>query len=316
LKAAHLYYIQDLTMGAIAEELGTSRSSVSRLISYARKSGFVDIQVKSPHERIPRLQHGLKVSFGVNAYIVPVPDQVNSADRLERVAGSAARLLNMFVGSNATIGVAWGSTISAVSRHVVPKTTHNSTIVQLNGAAHTRSTGIVYASEILHRFGDAYGAYVQQFPAPAFFDSPSTRVAMWEERSIRRVLDVQARMDVALFGVGDPYSMIPGHVYKAGYIDPADFSELQTQGVVGDVATVFYRADGSWADIGMNSRSSGPSLDLLRSVPRRICVVSDAGKLASLHGALAGRLITDLIIDESTARQLLSCTPVQGVWPT
>ncbi|MDO9397443.1 MAG: sugar-binding transcriptional regulator, partial [Herbiconiux sp.] len=31
LRAAHLYYMQDLTMEAIAAELHTSRSSVSRL---------------------------------------------------------------------------------------------------------------------------------------------------------------------------------------------------------------------------------------------------------------------------------------------
>ena len=35
LKAAKMYYLQDLTMGAIATELRTSRSSVSRLLSFS-----------------------------------------------------------------------------------------------------------------------------------------------------------------------------------------------------------------------------------------------------------------------------------------
>ena len=43
LRAAHLYYMQDLTMDAIAYELHTSRSSVSRLLSHARASGLVEI---------------------------------------------------------------------------------------------------------------------------------------------------------------------------------------------------------------------------------------------------------------------------------
>ena len=43
LTAAQLYYVQDLTMEAIAQELHTSRSSVSRLLSQARASGLVDI---------------------------------------------------------------------------------------------------------------------------------------------------------------------------------------------------------------------------------------------------------------------------------
>ena len=48
LEAANLYYLQDLTMDAIAAELRTSRSSVSRLLTYARSSGLVEITVRSP----------------------------------------------------------------------------------------------------------------------------------------------------------------------------------------------------------------------------------------------------------------------------
>ena len=43
LTAAQLYYMQDKTMEVIAQELKTSRSSVSRLLSFARESGLVDI---------------------------------------------------------------------------------------------------------------------------------------------------------------------------------------------------------------------------------------------------------------------------------
>lgn len=46
--AAQLYYLQDLTMEAIGEELKVSRSSVSRLLELARGRGIVDIRVTSP----------------------------------------------------------------------------------------------------------------------------------------------------------------------------------------------------------------------------------------------------------------------------
>ena len=127
------------------------------------------------------------------AHVIPVPDHASDVDRLDRVALSAARILGQFVDSNQTIGVAWGSTMSAMSRHLVPKATHNTEIVQLNGAGNVRTTGILYASELLRRFGDAFGARVQQFPVPAFFDDPATKQAFWRERSTRRLLDLQAR---------------------------------------------------------------------------------------------------------------------------
>ncbi|MCS5736184.1 sugar-binding transcriptional regulator [Herbiconiux daphne] len=305
LRAAHLYYLQDLTMEAIASELHTSRSSVSRLLGFARDIGLVEIQVKSPADRISSVQDRIHEQHGVNAYVVPVPDSTAEVDRLERVAMSAARILGPFFDSNMTMGIAWGSTLSAVSRHLQDKVTHNSQIVQLNGASNAQTTGIGYASEIMSRFGRAFGAYVQQFPVPAFFDDPRTKEVLWRERSIRRVLEIQKRMDIALFGLGSALADVPSHVYVGGYLDEADFEQLRHSEVVGDVATVFYRADGSSDDIPMNARSSGPSLSLLSKVSRRVCVVSGRSKLPALRGALAAGVMTDLIIDEATAHSLL-----------
>ena len=305
LRAAHLYYIQDLTMDAIARELGTSRSSVSRLLSHARESGLVEITIHSPLDSPSQLEQDLLGLHAVTAHVVPMPDHVTDVDRLERVALSAARILGRFVDSNQVIGIAWGSTMGAVSRHLVPKPTHNTEIVQLNGAGNVRTTGIVYASEILRRFGDAFGAHVQQFPVPAFFDDPATKEAFWRERSTRRLLAMQARMDVAVFGLGSPFAEVPSHVYQGGYLERADYSSLSRDGVVGDVATVFYRADGSTDGIALNARATGPDFRILRRAPRRVCVVSGPAKLASLRGALAADLITDLIVDETTARELV-----------
>ncbi len=306
LIAAHLYYLQDLTMDAIAHELHTSRSSVSRLLSQARATGLVDIQVRSPLDATSRLERLILDRYQVTAHVVPVADHTSDVDRLERVALSVARILGQFFDSNMTMGIAWGSTMNAISRHVTPKPTHNSQIVQLNGAGNMRTTGLDYASEILRRFGDAFGAHVEQFPVPAFFDDPATRHAFWRERGVTRLLEMQGRMDVALFGLGSPFSDVPSHVYAGGYLEDADFDALGRGDVVGDVATVFFRADGSTDGIPLNDRSTGPDFAVLRRTPRRICVVSGRSKLASLRGALAARVITDLYIDEGTARDLVS----------
>ncbi|MBP1240976.1 DNA-binding transcriptional regulator LsrR (DeoR family) [Frigoribacterium sp. PvP121] len=306
LRAAHLYYMQDLTMEAIASELGTSRSSVSRLLKSARESGLVDIQIKSPLDQATAVAEGLHRRFGVVAHVVPVPDQTSDVDRLERVALSAARTITPYVDSNMVIGVAWGSTLSAVSRSLVPKPTHNSVVVQLNGAANTRTTGIEYASEILRRFGQAYTAAIQQFPVPAFFDDPATKRALWRERSTKRVLELQASMDLVVFGVGSRDARVPSHVYSGGYLEQSDHDSLDADHVVGDVATVFYRADGSSTDIELNARGTGPDLATVRRAPRRVCVVAGEAKVAGVRGALAAGLATDLILDEGTARALLA----------
>ncbi len=305
LRAAQMYYLQDQTMESIARELSMSRSSVSRLLTHARETGLVEIRVHSPQESGIRLERTISERFHVTAHVVPVPPVISEVDRLERVAMTAARLLGSFVDSNMTVGVAWGSTMSAVSRHLVTKDVKNAVVVQMNGAGNTQTTGIDYASRILQRFGDAFGAQVQQFAVPAFFDDPATKRALWRERSVVRVLEVQAAMHVAIFGLGSPFAAVPSHVYISGYLDAAEYESLMQDGVVGDLATVFFRPDGSSDGITLNARASGPDLGRLRRVPRRVCVVSGVQKLATLRGALAGGLMTDLVLDEALASRLV-----------
>lgn len=304
LLAARLYYLQDLTMAAIARELRTSRSSVSRLIRHAREVGIVDIRVHAPNEHGAMIERELHARYSVSAHVVPTATSASEVDRLERVAMTAGHLIAQFIDSNMSIGIAWGSTIGAVSRHLPSRDTHETTVVQLNGAGNTLTSGVGYASEILERFGKAFGADIQQFPVPAFFDDPETKNAMWRERSTRRVLGIQDRIDVAIFGLGSPLAEVPSRVYVGGYLERADYRSLRDDRAVGDVATVFFRADGTWQDIALNTRATGPAIDRLRRVPRRVCVVSGLQKLPAIRGALAAGLVTDLVIDESLARSL------------
>ncbi len=131
-----------------------------------------------------------------------------------------------------------------------------------------------YAGDLIAGFGSAFDAHVHHFPVPAFFDYAETKRAMWRERSVRRVLDVQHRADIALFSVGAVAGGVPSHVYSAGYLDPDDVAVLDAEGVVGDVCTVFLRADGTYRDIALNERATGPAPEELRRVPRRVCAVA------------------------------------------
>ncbi|MET0796066.1 MAG: sigma factor-like helix-turn-helix DNA-binding protein, partial [Rhodococcus sp. (in: high G+C Gram-positive bacteria)] len=56
VQAARLYYFQDQTMAAIGRDMGVSRSTVSRLITYARTSGLVEIKISTPHGQAPRIE--------------------------------------------------------------------------------------------------------------------------------------------------------------------------------------------------------------------------------------------------------------------
>ncbi|MBC7292282.1 MAG: helix-turn-helix domain-containing protein [Actinotalea sp.] len=305
LRAASMYYLQDIKMEVIARHLGTSRSTVSRLIKRARETGLVEITIRPARTQAPGLGRSIGRRFGIEAYVVPVPDSATEIERLDQVARTTAKLIGSWFDSDMVLAIAWGTTLAAVGRHLSAKPTRGSAIVQLNGAANTRTSGFEYASDLITSFGAAFDAAVHHFPVPAFFDYRETKDAMWRERSIKRVLDVQRRADIALFGVGALHGGVPSHVYSAGYLDEEDVELLHHEGVVGDVCTVFLRADGSYDDIPLNARATGPTPTELRRIPRRVCAVAGDNKVAPLRAALAAGVVTDLVVDELTATALV-----------
>jgi DNA-binding transcriptional regulator LsrR (DeoR family) len=203
------------------------------------------------------------------------------------------------------MGVAWGTTVSAVMESLVPKPTRGATVVQLNGAVHAASAEVRYVSDLLGRACDAFEARPVFFPVPAFFDDPATKAALWRERSIAGVVELQRRCDIAVFGVGSWTGSITSQVYAAGYLDAEDIAALKRSGAVGDVCTTFVRSDGSWADLPINERSSGPDLAQLARLPRRLCVVASASRIPGTIAALRAGAVSDLVIDEQSATELV-----------
>jgi DNA-binding transcriptional regulator LsrR (DeoR family) len=129
---------------------------------------------------------------------------------------------------------------------------------------------------------------------------------MRRERSIERVLELQHRADVALFSVGALSGGIPSHVYAAGYLEPDEMASLEKEGVVGDVCTVFLREDGTYSDLSLNVRASGPTPAELQVIPRRICAAAGDSKARPIRAALRAGAVTHLVVDERTAKLVIS----------
>jgi len=305
VRIARLYYYQDMKMDAIASEMNLSRSTVSRLLSFAKQEGLIDIHIIDPIEQPQQIEKKITETFGLKrVHVIPVPSTVGEAEWLERVAQYAAKYLNSLVESNMILGIAWGTTMSAISRHLLPKITHNSQIVQLNGAGNTQTMGIEYASEIIMRFAQNYQMYAHLFPVPTFFDYANTKQALWDERSIQRILSLQNNTDLLLYSIGAVKAGIPSHVYSGGYLEEKNYVELEQERIAGDIATVFFREDGTFRGIPINQRASGPNLELFQK-KYGVCVVSGLAKVRGLYAALKGHLMKELIVDEPTARKLV-----------
>lgn len=306
VQIARMYYHQELTTQQIADELKLSRSKVSRLLKYAKEQGLIEIRILDPSEGPQELEQAIRTCFGIpTVQVISVPETATEHEALNRVAISAAAYLNTLMENGVTLAIAWGTTVSAISERLTPKPLNDVQVVQLNGSGNTHDVGISYSSEILRHFANTYRARIHPFPVPTFFDYADTKRALWRERSVRRILELQVHADILLFSIGAVEAGVPSHVYSGGYLETKDLKELQQEGVVGDIATVFFRSDGSFEDVPINARASGPDLTLFTKAKHALCVVSGRGKAKGLHAALKGGYLNTLIVDEPTARLLL-----------
>lgn len=302
-----MYYDEGRTMEAIAQTFSVSRSTVSRMLRDARDEGLVEISLHPPGAyRTDELRRRIAERYGVQPHVVAAAAGSGERERLQAVAAAGAALLEGMLEPDMTVGVAWGTTISALVGHLQPSPTPGLRIVQLNGAINTEGSGLTYVSTVLARAASLWDATVHHFPVPAFFDYASTRDAMWKERSVQGVLEVQRQCTLAVFGVGAFDAEVPSHVYTNNYLSDANRRELEQDGAVGDVCTVFLRADGTWRDVAMNARSTGPQPTQLARIPRRLLLAAGSRKAVPLRAALRAGVATDLVVDEVTAASLLA----------
>ncbi|HZJ10862.1 MAG TPA: sugar-binding domain-containing protein [Trueperaceae bacterium] len=304
LKVARMYYHLGITTTEIARQLGVARPTISRLLGWARSHGLVEFKIIDHRERQLALETRLEQSFDVaDVKVVPLHPDSTVAARQSAVASFTAHYLNSLMTAGTTITLAWGATVSLLAKRLIPKPLAGVNVVQMNGSGNS-GLGITYAADIVAAFADNFAARAHLLPIPAYFDDPATKQAMFKERAIARTRTLSSQADIALYSIGVPDA--DSYIYRAGYVEQAELGSLREQGVVGDIATVFFRRDGSYDDIAINGRSSGPDLASLASHRHAICLVAGNDKIEGVRGALHGRFLNTLVIDEPSAEALLA----------
>ncbi len=306
LKVARMYYHLNLTTAEIGEQLGIARPTVSRLLGWARSNGLVEFRVIDHTQQQLSLESEIEDRWGVrDVKVVPTRPDATVAELHAAVTRFAAHYLNSIVSERATIALAWGATVAQIAERLIPKPLPGVNVVQLTGSGNNQGGhGITDAANIIGTFASNYHGHGHLLPIPAYFDDPATKEAMFRERVVKRVRGLSGRADIVLYSIGTPDAN--SYIYRAGYVEDAELAQLRSEGVVGDIATVFFRADGSSSDIAMNRRSTGPDLASLARHAYSICVLAGMNKLEALRGALRGGFMNTLILDEATASQLVA----------
>lgn len=303
IRAAELYYEENLTQEQIGRSLQITRWKVGRLLIQAKEEGFVRIEILHSRARRPQLERRLREERGLRDAVVVSQAGIRSDDELQqRVAQAAADHLTALRPSPRVLGVSWGRTLADIAHHLREGWSSGTDVVQINGGLSMSAqpgTAAATAVGIAHKGGG--GATL--LPSPAILEHRATKEAIEADRVVARVLGIARSADAYLYSAGaaDHRSV---HV-DSGYLSEADIDRLVAAGAVGDVVGRYINAAGRVVDAALDARTVGLSLDELRRADVAVAAIAGEAKRAVAAAVVASGLCTVLITDESTARHLL-----------
>jgi DNA-binding transcriptional regulator LsrR (DeoR family) len=294
LTAAYLYYVDDRSQEEIANQLGVSRSTISRLLAEARQSGVVRIEVAAPPP-VAGLEKELASQLGLErVYVAPgaaAPDDPGAV--LANAVGLA--LLDSKLRPGDALLVSWGRATWSISNADLPAIPGVVVVPALGGLNDEQPW--VQTNEIARRLAARLGGSVLLLHAPAV-PSDELRDSLLTDESIRAALTRWDDAAVALVGIGawsqaqpDPPSILS--------MDPATL-----RASAGDVAGRLFDADGTAIPYDAERRLLGISREQLARVHWRIGVAVGTRKIDAIVAAARSRLINVLVTDVITASAL------------
>lgn len=301
LRVARRYWIDQVSQAEIAEEIGYSRSMVSRLLDDARRQGVVKFNVGHPLERALELEKRLCDAYGLNDARVSM---TSAATDPGEAAGLAVELLLHCASKDAVIAITNGHAVPAVVR-AVPRGRHSEvTVVQAIGAI-ALENNTVDSPDICRELAGRMGATYRILPAPLVVRSPAMAAALRKEDTVSMTMSMASHADVLLTGVGVASAVPVGSIFDH-FLSEGERKELIDGGAVGHVCGHHFDASGHHVDGAFCQRLMAVPSERICGVPHSIGVAWGEGKVRAIKGALRGAWVNSLVTDLPTAQQLLA----------
>ena len=300
---AEMYYLEGKDQSVIAQQVGVTRSMVSRMLTDARSRGIVKIKVIRPIHLDHELEVAIKTRFGIESASVVSMEELKPEKLLKNLGYAAAEVLKNHLRPNLVIGVAWGTAVSAIVDAVQMMVEPSSKVVQLVGAQGARN--VEYDGHaIVQRLAEKLGGEGYFINAPYLCQTPEIAQSMRETRGIKETIDMGKEIEVALLGIGTTKTEYSSY-YLSGLLSEEEIEAIRKNGVVGDIASNYFRLDGSPYHDDFLNRMIAIRLEDLYRIPVRIGIAGGPEKVNAIIGALKARLITHLVTDSITAKLII-----------
>jgi DNA-binding transcriptional regulator LsrR (DeoR family) len=302
-EVAHLYFEKGEDQSAIARRLRVSRSSISRLLTQARRQGIVEIRIHYPLALAHESGDALRERFGLKEALVLRSARPGASDTKTQLARLAARYLEEHIAPGDVVAISRGTTLHSVVEQFNAAPRRNVRVVQLVGTLRVASAPGDDAN-LARALAQKVGGEYYNLTAPLFVENVETRRALVQEPAIRQVLDLARHANLALVGIG-ALDRRSSSILKKKLLPAAQIQELRQGQAVGEICSQYFDTDGCIVSRELSERTLAVELDALRAGPCVVGVAAGIHKVKAIRGALRGGYLGVLITDEPTAQHIL-----------
>lgn len=300
LKAALLFYKENVNQTDIAKQLGVSRPTVAALLKESVERGIVKISIQDSEIMNFEQQELLAQKYGLQS--VRISSATGSKEEIKKEVGN---LCATFVENNLkriqSLGIGWGSTLN---QFVEAASYHNFgdlSIVPLIGGIDVTDVKN-QSNHLAFTLAQKYNCQVDYFYAPAIAESLEMKQTFEQSQFVQNIIDKGKNVDMAITAVGNP---IESSSYRyLGYFNDTDIQQMKDKKVIGDILATFFNQDGETVMTNISKKMIGITLEDLRSVKEVVVVASGKEKAPSIQRLLKRDVIDHLIIDTEIAATL------------
>ncbi|MNJ36147.1 Sorbitol operon regulator [compost metagenome] len=301
-KICKLYYYESWTQEKIAEKFGVSRPIISKMIQKAREIGVVEIIVHDDPQQTTELEKELEMTYQLQQVLVVPTRDLNKELVTSAVGKAAAQFIQRLIKNGDRIGVSWGNSLYHMVREFPLDKKDDVKIIPLIGGTGNERTE-VHSNQIAYELSKRLGGKCESLYAPSIVETNELHEQIIQLPNIASVLREGKQIDLALVGIGNPYSMSTMERY--GYLDETVLSELNKLDTVADINSRFINRDGEIVDHPINHKVIGIGLEQLKQVPNVVGLAFGLHKIECIKAALKGGYIKMLVTDEATAYKIM-----------
>lgn len=302
VKIAHMYYEEGATQSQIADEIGVSRSLISKYLAKAKDLGIVEIIIHDETiHPFRQLEGKIERLYGLRE-VVCIPNLGNESSSKSRLGAAASKYLLRVIRDGQTIGVSSGTTLHEVAEAMSTNQHYPSvTFVPIVGGMGNERVDI-HANHIVAKLAESLQAQYKLLHAPVMVDSKEVKEIFMRQTSIQDVFNLATQSNIAIVGIGGTpeYSTM-----VQSYLGQEHQEHFDHTDIVGDICYNFIDKNGRTAHSSWNEKVITLELEKLKEIPLIIGVACGLEKVQAIKAALEGRLVHVLVTDEQTAKALL-----------